>query len=90
MSRILNYNPDLAASVANSVAEFIKVDLGYEDMREVIPGLLYAVALLSLETEDPQQALDEAVDILSENPEPVEISEEEAELDMEGVVDHAR
>lgn len=81
MSRILNYDPDLAASVANSVAEFLKVDLGYEDMTEVIPGLLYAVALLSLETEDPQQALDEAVDILSENPEPIEVSEEEAEPD---------
>ena len=44
--------------------DLIQHDLGYEP-EDAIPGLMAAAVVFALMTSDPQQALDEAVDMLS-------------------------
>ena len=76
-SRILNQDPDLAGAVADSVVELFQTDLGYEP-EEAIPGLVAAIVVFALMTENPRQALDEAIDLLvGQDPEGEEAPKEE-------------
>ena len=59
---ILSRDPDRAAEISESVVDFVQNDLGYPP-EEAIPGLMAAVLVFALMTTDPQQALDEAVDM---------------------------
>ena len=54
---------DQAAAVSESLVDFVQNDLGYGP-EEAIPGLMAATLVFALMPSDPQQALDEAVDML--------------------------
>jgi hypothetical protein len=61
MARILNNNLD--SEIATNVIEQME-DLGYQP-EEIIPGLVQAIVLVAEKTFDPEQALDEASNLLA-------------------------
>lgn len=63
--KILSQDTNQIRSIAEDVVEFVEEDLGYE-REETIPGLLIASRTLLQRTEDPEQALDEAVAVLED------------------------
>lgn len=65
MGKILSQDTNQIHSIAETVVEFVEEDLGYE-REDTIPGLLIASRTLLQRTEDPEQALDEAVTLLED------------------------
>jgi hypothetical protein len=64
MSRLLNHDPGTASEAAAQVADLLSNDLGLGP-EDSIPGLVVAIHRLAGETNTPDQAVDEAIDILS-------------------------
>lgn len=64
MSKILSQDGEQTMAVAQDVLEIIS-DLALPP-EELIPGLVAAIGVLAVETSDPNRALDEASDLLSE------------------------
>ena len=57
------------------MVDFTSTDLGFEP-EEVIPGLMAATVAFALMTANPRQALDEAIDMLSEERPSGELAQE--------------
>jgi CheY-like chemotaxis protein len=70
VSRILV--DDQAVNVANVIVDALE-EAGYEP-EVAIPGLILAVTALAEVTNDPEQALDEAANLLADGPLPEEAS----------------
>lgn len=65
MRKILDKSYD--TSIAEAIMECLD-DLGFSP-EEAIPGMIQTVFLLAEKTGDPEEALDEAADMLADGPE---------------------
>lgn len=64
-TQILNQDAGQAAKGASLLVDFMLDEIGYSP-EEAIPALMIAAVTLALTTDNPRQALDEAVVLLDE------------------------
>ena len=65
MTFILDRQSSTAQLISTAVIDFLE-EGGFSDPRQNIPGLAAAIVRLSLQTDNPQQALDEVVTLLDD------------------------